>query len=203
MAATASLAADPASPAPAAAVPPFIKAAAAPVSSAGRDEAPRMSKASALWSMPHIKEERGAAKGSRATSNAAAIPAHMSAVTRRPASALVAGDQGLMVPKASIESGAVAARAAKPVAMAADKGGGNQRRKEKSKDGPNTAIPATARYDSLKDRAYRLSGARVMASTKHSDSTASGFWGLSIALAALAIQNDSTARKTDGDGPTR
>ena len=51
----------------------------------------------------------------------------MRAVTRRPATALQSGDKGLSVPKATTESGAVAARAAKPAARAPDTGGGSHR----------------------------------------------------------------------------
>jgi hypothetical protein len=61
------------------------------------------------------------------TTAAPAIPAYISAATRGPASALAAGETGLRVPNTSSDSGAVAARAPKPAAMAPDTGGGSQR----------------------------------------------------------------------------
>ncbi|OHD15696.1 MAG: hypothetical protein A2Y38_10640 [Spirochaetes bacterium GWB1_59_5] len=134
---------------------------------------------------------------------APAIPAYISAVTSSPAAALVTGEKGLSVPKVMTDNGAVAARAARPVAMAAAPGGGSQRRSPNSQAGPRAAIPATARYDNLNDRAWALCGQSATAITKTVDRVTSGFCGLSAAEAALAAQNINTARATDGEAPTR
>jgi len=112
-----------------------------------------MSERSARYGRAHAVAASGAANGKAATTSEPAMPAHISAATRSPATALVSGENGLSAPKAATDSGAVAASAAKPAATAPDAGGGAQRRRLSSKPGPRTASPATARYDSLNDSA--------------------------------------------------
>lgn len=80
-----------------------------------------------------------------ATSSALAMPQYISADTSGPASALVSGEEGFRKPKVMMDSGAVAAMAARPIATAPDTGGGSQRRIRNSQAGANRAMPATAR----------------------------------------------------------
>jgi hypothetical protein len=68
----------------------------------------------------------------RLTTIALARPAHIKKVTRIPASALVSGENRLSDPKVSIESGAVATKAAKPMAIAPESGGGSHLRRQNS-----------------------------------------------------------------------
>lgn len=119
----------------------------------GRPAASPISERSARYGRAQANAASGAANGSAATAIDPAMPAHISAATRSPAIALVSGEAGLSAPNAATESGAVAASAAKPAATAPDAGGGAQRRRLSSKQGPRTASPATARYDSLNDSA--------------------------------------------------
>jgi len=174
----------------------------APADSAGRRAAADIRTTSARYGRPHAKAARGAADGMMATSAAPATPAHMRAVTSRPAAALVAGENGLSVPNVTMESGAVAASAANPVATGPESAGGSQRRRPNSYGLPKTAMPATARYDSLNESACALSGRSARATANTIDSVASGAWGRSAAAVALATQNISTARNTEGDAPT-
>jgi len=110
-----------------------------------------------------------AAAGKMATIAARAIPTHMRAATRTPATALETGENGLTVPKASIDTGAAAASAANPVAKAPENGGGSHRRRPNSMGGPRTAMPATARYDSLNDSEWAPAG---LAATAAQNTTA-------------------------------
>lgn len=129
---------------------------------------------SSAWGTAQSIAVKAAAAGTAATITAAASPQYISADTRGPASALVSGEKGFSVPKVTIDSGAVAARAANPIATAADTGGGSQRRRRNSNEGAASAMPATARYDSLNDSAWTLAGSSATAAQNASDSTASG-----------------------------
>lgn len=143
-----------------------------------------------------------AAAGTAATSAAAAMPQYISAETRGPAIALVSGENGFSVPKVSIDTGAVVANAASPIATAPDTGGGSQRRRRNSNEGAANARPATARYDSLNDSAWTLAGSTTTAALNVSANTGSGGCGRSRSIAALAIQNMITALATAGEAPT-
>jgi|GEM_PF-3918800 len=129
-------------------------------------------------------------------------PDHINAATSAPAAALDSGENGLRTPNVATDSGAVADSAAKPADSAPDAGGGAQRLSPSSKPGPSAASPATARYDSLNDSAYALSGLSATAMTNARASVASRDWGRSTEAAALDSQNIVTARATEGDGPT-
>lgn len=130
------------------------------------------------------------------------IPVYISAATSGPASALATGEIGLSAPNTSTDSGAVAASAPKPAAIAPDTGGGSQRRSVNSQTGATTASPAIARYDSWNDSECALAGRQTATSTKAIARIARGFWGRSVAIAALEIQNIATERSTDGEAPT-
>lgn len=130
------------------------------------------------------------------------MPQYISAETRGPATALVSGEKGFSVPKVNIDSGAVAANAASPIATAPDTGGGSQRRTRNSNEGAASAMPATARYDSLNDSAWTLAGSTTTAAQNVSASIDSGGCGRSRSIAALAIQNMTTALATAGEAPT-
>ncbi|GAB1456127.1 hypothetical protein MASR2M48_14340 [Spirochaetota bacterium] len=60
---------------------------------------------------------------------AQARPAHRKAVTSTPATALVSGEKGLRYPKLMTDRGAVATKAARPMAIAPERGGGNHLRR--------------------------------------------------------------------------
>lgn len=169
----------------------------------GNPAAALISAASALYGMQQTKETTGAATGSTATMAAPARPAHISTVTRTPAAALVIGEKGLSVPNASRVSGAVAASAARPVAIAAESGGGSQRLRVNSRAGPRSAMPETARYESLNDRVCALSGQMATEAQNVSARMVNGGWGRSAAATALAMRKASTARETDGEAPAR
>jgi hypothetical protein len=91
------------------------------------------------------QDTRGWIPGRMETTGARKAPNHISAPTNKPARADTRGEKGLSLPKTSIDSGAVAARDARPTANTPDSVGGIHRRRQKSIPGENAAIPATAR----------------------------------------------------------
>lgn len=96
-------------------------------SGAGAAAAALIDTASASHGSSQASIAKGRANGIAAARAAPPIPAYISAETRGPAAALDSGENGLKAPKVQIDSGAVAASAARPAATGAQTGGGSQR----------------------------------------------------------------------------
>ena len=113
----------------------------------------------------HKGAVKSAATGTTATRMVDRAPAHSNAAVKGPATVEVIMEKGLRLPSATNPSGAVAKKAAMPSPVAPATIGGSQRFSQSAKPPAYNVMPATARYDRMKDKLWTLSGAaaRLMA----------------------------------------